>query len=304
MGIDSPSMQLLVDARCRGAEFATSCTLGRQNLYIRPRELERLFQRRGQATPSTEDLSKYVWGGYSDELLRDLLDVEKLDSLDFSDYEGASLVHNLNQPIPEELWRKYDAVVDAGTLEHVFNFPLAISNCMKMVKVGGRFFTITPANNFCGHGFYQFSFDLFFRIFDGANGFRLNRLLALAVQFSENAEVSRRRRVYEVTDPAKLRTRLGLAGGRPVLMLIEAEKVEDREPFSTYPTQSDYAANAAGHDGSDQLDEPPSSVVIASLKKLYHSLPPLVRAHVSARYQHWFRHTFRNRRAFRRLRGW
>lgn len=297
-------MQLLVDARCRGADFSRSCTLGRQNLYIRPRELKRLFHRRGQATPSAQGLSKYVWGGYSEELLRDLLGVEQLDSLDFSDYEGASLIHDLNQPIPEELWSRYDAVVDAGTLEHVFNFPLAISNCMRMVKVGGRFFTITPANNFCGHGFYQFSFDLFFRLFDGANGFKLNRLLALAVQFSESSEASRRRRIYEVTDPAKLRTRLGLASGRPVLMLIEAEKVEEREPFSTYPVQSDYADNAASHNSSKQHDEPRSSIFIASLKKLYHSLPPLVRAHVSARYQHWFRHTLWNRRAFRRLRGW
>jgi len=42
----------------------------------------------------------------------------------------------MSQPIDTIHKNKYDLVFDGGTLEHVFNFPVAIKNCMEMVKVG------------------------------------------------------------------------------------------------------------------------------------------------------------------------
>jgi len=42
----------------------------------------------------------------------------------------------------------YTTVIDGGSLEHVFNFPQAIANCMNMVAVGGHFIGLSPANNF------------------------------------------------------------------------------------------------------------------------------------------------------------
>jgi 2-polyprenyl-3-methyl-5-hydroxy-6-metoxy-1,4-benzoquinol methylase len=53
-------------------------------------------------------------------------------------------------------------VFDGGTLEHIFDYPTAIKNCMKMVKPGGHLLLTTPANNWFGHGFYQFSPELFY----------------------------------------------------------------------------------------------------------------------------------------------
>ena len=59
---------------------------------------------------------------------------------------------------------QFDVVYDGGTLEHVFNFPVALRNAMELLRPGGRLFTIhTCANNLCGHGFYQFSRELFYR---------------------------------------------------------------------------------------------------------------------------------------------
>ena len=59
--------------------------------------------------------------------------------------------------------KQFDLVFDGGTLEHVFNFSTALKNCMHMVKPHGRFVSVTLPNNWCGHGFYQFSPELFFR---------------------------------------------------------------------------------------------------------------------------------------------
>src|SRR5438477_418150 len=84
---------------------------------------------------------------------------------------GPHFPHDMNEPIPDKFKETYTAVLDGGSLEHVFNFPVAIKNCMEMVKVGGHYLAITPANNFFGHGFYQFSPELYFTVLSKENGF-------------------------------------------------------------------------------------------------------------------------------------
>ena len=113
------------------------------------------------------------------ETLFQSLGASSVDSMDNSDFEGARLVHDLNQPIPADWKGRYDAVIDGGTLEHVFNFPVALRNVMEMVQPGGRLFIHNCANNLCGHGFYQFSPELFFRVLSPANGFQMQHCVAV-----------------------------------------------------------------------------------------------------------------------------
>lgn len=53
----------------------------------------------------------------------------------------------MNLPVPEVHKDSYTAVLDGGSLEHIFNFPVAIKNCMEMLKVDGQYLGITPVNN-------------------------------------------------------------------------------------------------------------------------------------------------------------
>ena len=78
--------------------------------------------------------NKFISQKYADSFICKMLDIDELSIMDISDYEGAQIIHDLNFVIPERLEKKYDVVIDGGTLEHIFNFPIAISNCMKMVK--------------------------------------------------------------------------------------------------------------------------------------------------------------------------
>src|SRR5262249_39640930 len=114
-------------------------------------------------------------------------------SMDVSAFEGATFIHDLNQPVGDELKQRFDLVYDGGTLEHVFNFPTALKNCMEMVRVGGRFFMHTVTNNWCGHGFYQFSPELFFRALSRDNGYEVERMVVHRVGYGG---------WYEVNDPA------------------------------------------------------------------------------------------------------
>ena len=58
--------------------------------------------------------------------------------------------------MPPALRERFSVVIDGGLLEHVFDFPTAIRNCMRMVRQGGHLILNLPVNNFPGHGFYKF----------------------------------------------------------------------------------------------------------------------------------------------------
>ena len=232
---------MLLDARIRGVSFVETVTVAHQSLLLHPAEIRLLRAAYAVSRPDTglDPFRDYQFRDYSDRFLRDYLGVAALHIIDYSSYEGADIVHDLNLPVPDALRGRFDAVIDSGSLEHIFNFPVAVGNLMRMLKVGGSIFITTPANNLCGHGFYQFSPELMFRIFSPANGFELDRLLLFEARFP-SIELSSNRRVYEVVDPASVKERVGLVTKTPVMMSLQARRIEDVEPFVRPPQQSDY----------------------------------------------------------------
>lgn len=165
MGIGASGLRFLLSAQRMGLAGHSICTLGRQATFIPKRQLLSLLRKyRCGPLSLPSDRAMYFVEDYLEPL------GFSVDAIDASDYEGANIVHDLNLPIPVELRERYDLVWDGGTLEHIFNFPVAVLNAMQMVKIGGHLFVATPANNQCGHGFYQFSPDSFFRILSPENG--------------------------------------------------------------------------------------------------------------------------------------
>ena len=132
---------------------------------------------------------------------------------------------------------QFDLVFDGGTLEHVFNFPTALKNCMEMVKPQGRFVSVTLPNNWCGHGFYQFSPELFFRALGPDNGFSVVEMYFADVEG---------RHFYRIVDPAAVQERVQLWTSEPVFLLVHARRDAVRDVFSTTPQQSDYVSDWAG----------------------------------------------------------
>jgi hypothetical protein len=232
MGFDVQGIRFLLAARRTGVSFERTATLGRQELFIGPSYFRETLQAYG--VPNSEAEGQRLLteaGGYADSLLR-FLGGRQIRSIDASSYEGADIVHDMNLPIPETLRSAFSAVIDGGTLEHVFNFPVAIKNCMEMVELGGHLLLITPANNFMGHGFYQFSPELLFRLLSSENGFRVERAI-----FSETVPGSR---WYEIVDPERARRRVELTNSRPAYLLFQARKVSQIPVLVRAPQQSDY----------------------------------------------------------------
>jgi len=239
MGLDWNGLRFLAEARKSGVSFERTITLGRQNQYVSAHQVQEIFDRVGLPLTSTGDPN-----GYSELILREL-GAGIVDSADNSDFEGATIVADLNRPFPDELFETYDAVFDGGTMEHVFNFPQALRNAMSLPKLGGTLFIHTMMNNWAGHGFYQFSPELFHRSLNAENGYRVVRMLA----HPHYVDAPR----YECPDPEQLRGRLEVASSWDGLMLyVEARREAIVPIFNKTPQQSDYAARWQGAEVQNQ----------------------------------------------------
>jgi hypothetical protein len=110
----------------------------------------------------------------SDDCLLRSLGFSETKVVDFSDYESADYIFDLNSgEVPEHLVEAFDVIIDGGTIEHVFHIPNALSNIYRMLRQGGRIIHISPSSNHTDHGFYMLSPTLFWDFYT-ANKFEVN----------------------------------------------------------------------------------------------------------------------------------
>ena len=249
MGIKTSVAALLVRAREKGARFDSTATVGRQSLTVPVADLANMAKRRGITEP---DWHSFAADGYCEDFLRSYLGAQAVTSFDASPYQNASVVHDFNQPVPAAYLAAFDAVIDGGTMEHIFDVRQVLANYMGMVKEGGSLFIITPANNLCGHGFYQFSPELFYRVFSDDNGFRVESLCLIETA-SHFVERSRRQAVFQTVDPATLRRRISIVGDKPVSLYVHARRIAVKPLFATPPQQSDYKASWQEAESGEEL---------------------------------------------------
>jgi hypothetical protein len=232
MAITSNCNKFLFYCKKLGADYKLTLTLGRLNLYATKKDIESCIEFFGNNAKAVTDVE------FADEYCEPLLEIlgaQQVDSIDYSDYENPTLVHDLNKPIPDHLKNKYSAVIDGGTIEHIFNFPAAIKNCMEMLKEGGHYIGVTPVNNLMGHGFYQFSPELYYNIFSKENGFNVVKIL-VCTQKSNGIYSD----WYEVVNPRKIKSRVMFTNSLPTYLMVIAQKTGTEAIFSKTPQQSDY----------------------------------------------------------------
>ncbi|MEO8526184.1 MAG: hypothetical protein ABI460_15770, partial [Caldimonas sp.] len=235
MGIDLHNLALLGHAQDRGARFGRTVGIGRQAVFIDAPDMER--QRALRGLPALrEPEAEPGRARYFEPLMEQWFGAASVDSVDASAYEQATLLHDMNLPWPADQpgLGSYDAVLDFGCLEHVFDFPVAWRNCAALCRVGGHIFHSLPANNLAGHGFYQFSPELFFNLYRAKNGFEL-----VGLWFAQKADP---KHWWKVADPITVRRRVTLRNSHEVYMLVVARKLADVGTMPT-PQQSDYAQN-------------------------------------------------------------
>ena len=305
MGLTTEIFAFLCQAHSQGTSFERVATIGRQTNYVDIARTKTFLP----DFPFVVDGVSYD-SEYSEELLAVVLGAKKVDVIDYSDYEGANIVLDMNLPVPRSLLGNYDVVINGGSLEHIFNLPMALMNCMKMLREGGSLFSFSPANNAMGHGFYQFSPELFYRTLVPKYGFELKRMIAVEHPFAA-AECGSSHRLFVVNDPALAGRRVTLVNSKPVGLMVHAVRHEVRpvDFLSDPPQQVDYEVLWRGLDdlcGQDISKEHGFGKVFRRMVSsvfwgCFSRLPVCFRNLLLPYYERRV-HSFRNKRFYTRIR--
>lgn len=216
MGIHTFSFSLLVDLKSSFPSLGGSILqLGRQDVHLTGKKAAQVFRDFGlrpaaELVPSDQALD--------DQTVFRSLGFQKVESVDFSEYEHPTWTHDLNHPAPPQRHGRYDMVFDGGTLEHIFDVPEALRNTARFLKEGGFVAHLSPCNNWFEHGFYSFNPALFCEYYQSC-GFQI--LKSALVEFRI---MSNRCRVYHYhpeTAP------YGLPGRGPLMVWFVARKLSD-----------------------------------------------------------------------------
>jgi len=222
VGVDAAAVDVLVAARREGVDFGRTITIGRQALH----GCRRQAARHGIAVPAH---------GWADQLFT-ALGAEHVESFDISDYEGATVLGDLNEPLATQLRGRYTAVFDGGSLEHVFDVRTGFGNVLRLVAPGGHVILGHPANNQVGHGLYQFSPELVHGVLVAGNGFEVERVMLV-----ERSPWTRSpRRWWEVTDTTDSGLRVEHRSRRPAELYTIARRIGDVPDRLEAPQQADY----------------------------------------------------------------
>jgi len=194
------------------------------------------------------------------------LGARPLEFLDASGYEGATRIHDLNQPVGADWVETSDSLLDAGSLEHIFDVKTAIENYLRMVRVGGAVLLLDmPAVNFCGHGFYQFSPEFFCEVFSARHGFELESL-ALAPEWGYAP-------FYTVARPRDPGGRVEIPSLDSCHLFVCARKVGPFDGFVRSVSQSDYEA-AWRKSTPPGFSAGPDSGLAGAVRRAWRSMDP------------------------------
>ena len=222
MGIDTHGFNFLRFAQGFGP-LGKTVTLGRQWVALNAAAQTRLLGLKDESQAYT---------GFCENMLKQHFGATAVDSLDVSAYEGASILQDMNQPLGADLASRFDTVIEYGTIEHVFDIAQALRNVARLCKApGGQILHAQIANNFCGHGFWQLSPELFYSLYSPENGFADTEIFL--------AELGNSARWYRIRRPPPGQ-RLNIMSEDRLYVLVRTVRAELRDTFSVF--QSDYVS--------------------------------------------------------------
>lgn len=160
--------------------------------------------------------------------------------MDFSEYENADIVFDLNQNLPVNMFEKYDYVINGGTLEHIFDVAKAMRNISDMVKPEGIIIHVVPFAGLADHGFYSFS-PTFFQDYYEANDFVIIDLNIEFLLYDNNVIFSQDCRIFD-NDYSKLndyvKEIMQINEVECALLMCIAQKKDSKDAL--YPIQGMY----------------------------------------------------------------
>ncbi len=244
MALTFHTFKYLEKLKEKNFHFGETLTIGRLNNLIEKNDFKKL-----NILPSNEI--------YADKIMKDYFNLSSLNTLDYSSFEGADIIQDLNIPL-EDTKKQFDTILDFGTSEHIFNIIQCFKNISDLCKLDGHIIHCLPANNNCGHGFWQFSPELFFNIYREENGFIETEIFLINLFDKDNW--------YKVKKQQK-GERLELNSIEPLYLLVKTKKI-GKNLFQKI-NQSDYEYQWKNEKNSKKIDKNVLSIINKKVKDIF-----------------------------------
>lgn len=161
VGIGGLTMEGLIREAMHRPFSGTAYTLGRATMGLPVEETNARFRQIGLtpvggfARADQVDTITTASSGFGFQPIRDteffrMLGFDELKVIDISDYEGAEIIFDLNKEVPQHLAGTCDLLVDASTLDNVFDPVTALRNAAKLLKPTGRI-CMNAQTTYCPH---------------------------------------------------------------------------------------------------------------------------------------------------------
>lgn len=225
-------------------------TFGQQSVHATLDEVKNLFEKEKvifKNLPENFDTKNKIpnWEetGYQNytncQAVLRLLGAEKVFSADVSGYENPDILMDFNTPVDKKYYNRFDAILDIGTLEHVFNIPQAFENIKLMLKPGGTLILGYPLAGIINHGFYQICPTLLYDYFS-INGFENFSCFILD---GSNINYEKKAKIYRCkypafTDSLIINSKTGLE-----VTFFATKSTDKNESIGKIPIQSRYIAS-------------------------------------------------------------
>jgi SAM-dependent methyltransferase len=153
MGLAPYVLEGIVREHCYRPIAGTVVQIGRQTVCLTVPEMMQMFMRYRVSLSIFQDGvlqidrhtvmvrqtgTRYV----SDHSFFGALGAAEVHAVDHSDFEGADIIHDMNQPIPAPLEGIADLILDGSTLDNVHDPALALMNYNRMLRPGGRVISV------------------------------------------------------------------------------------------------------------------------------------------------------------------
>lgn len=155
MGLANYILEAVVREHCYRAVSGPVVQIGRQTFELTVPEVTDLFLRYGlpvevfqrqvaidrQTTQVRQTGRPFI----TDQAFCKGLGVTEVHAVDHSDFEGADIIHDMNQPIGASLDGIAGLILDGSTLDNVHDPAAALMNYNRMLRPGGRVVSINAA---------------------------------------------------------------------------------------------------------------------------------------------------------------
>lgn len=138
---------------------------GRQSVVPSEQEVKEYLQEFG-ITPKQvdikldEDTREAKTGWMSDDSFFSMFTDAEIHSVDVTDYENASIIHDMNFPVPDEHKGQYDFIYNGSVMDNIFNAAQFLINCSDLLAPGGRVVHVESAA-LIGRSYNTFTADWF-----------------------------------------------------------------------------------------------------------------------------------------------